>query len=152
MGDSMFFPKDPMEFISDYSFKDKDKIYTNSSELIKVFRVEQMMEHYMPRWTPVSERLPDTNYKKAIEERGEDAVYPVLATIKRKKESGDIAIVVDRAFYFRYGKLGFYDNSCSAVDVIAWMPLPEPYRPEMLREAGADAGQYADAPTLRPAT
>ena len=31
-------------------------------------------------------------------------------------------------------------------DIIAWMTLPEPYRPETLREAGAEAGQDAAAP------
>ena len=37
-------------------------------------------------------------------------------------------------------------------DIIAWMPMPEPYKPETLREAGKEAGAYADAPTLQSAT
>ena len=48
MGDMMTFPEDPKKFIKDYSFKDKEEIYTNGSELIPVFRVEQMLEHYFP--------------------------------------------------------------------------------------------------------
>ena len=37
-------------------------------------------------------------------------------------------------------------------DIIAWMPLPEPYRPDTLQEAGAEAGQDAAAPVLQPET
>lgn len=48
MGEMMTFPEDPKEFIKDYSFKDKEEVYTNGSELIPVFRVEQMLEHYLP--------------------------------------------------------------------------------------------------------
>lgn len=47
MGDCMVFPEDPMDFIKDYSFRDKEEIYTNGSELVPVFRVEQMIEHYL---------------------------------------------------------------------------------------------------------
>ena len=45
-GDVMNFPEDPIEFINDYSFIDKFKMYTNGCELIPVFRVKQMIEHY----------------------------------------------------------------------------------------------------------
>lgn len=48
MGECMVFPEDYKEFIDSYSFKDKQEVYTNGSELIPVFRVEQMMDHYMP--------------------------------------------------------------------------------------------------------
>lgn len=37
-------------------------------------------------------------------------------------------------------------------DIIAWMPLPEPYRPEAPREAGAEAVRGAEVPVLHPAT
>lgn len=46
MGDQMTFPADPKEYLTQYSFWDKDEIYTNGSTLIPVFRVEQMLEHY----------------------------------------------------------------------------------------------------------
>ena len=46
MADIMTFPKDIKEFIKDYSFKDRKEVYTNGSELIPVFRVEQALEHY----------------------------------------------------------------------------------------------------------
>ena len=46
MGDIMSFPKTAEEFINDYKFKDRFEVYTNGSDLIPVFRVKQMIEHY----------------------------------------------------------------------------------------------------------
>lgn len=46
MADCMSFPKEPMEFIKGYSFVDNEEVYTNGSELVPLFRVEQMLEHY----------------------------------------------------------------------------------------------------------
>lgn len=46
MADKMYFPEKWEDFVDSYSFKDKEEIYTNGSELIPVFRVEQMIEHY----------------------------------------------------------------------------------------------------------
>lgn len=46
MGENMIFPNEIYEFIKSYSFFDDKKVYTNGSELISVFRVLQMLEHY----------------------------------------------------------------------------------------------------------
>lgn len=46
MADSMMFPREWEKFIEDYSFTDSEEVYTNGSELVPVFRVEQMIEHY----------------------------------------------------------------------------------------------------------
>lgn len=46
MTDTMTFPRTFMEFIKEYSFKDKEEIYTNGAELVPFFRVEQGWEHY----------------------------------------------------------------------------------------------------------
>lgn len=46
MADSMMFPREWEKFIEDYSFTDSEEVYTNGSELVPVFRVEQMVEHY----------------------------------------------------------------------------------------------------------
>jgi hypothetical protein len=43
----MNYPKEPMEFIKGYSFVDSDEVYTNGAELVPLFRVEQMLEHYL---------------------------------------------------------------------------------------------------------
>lgn len=44
--ETMDFPATPEEFINGYSFKDGEEIYTNGLQLVPVFRVEQMLEHY----------------------------------------------------------------------------------------------------------
>lgn len=46
MADSMTFPDNFMDFIKEYSFKDKEEIYTNGADLISVFRVKQAWDHY----------------------------------------------------------------------------------------------------------
>jgi len=46
MADMMNFPLTFKDFIKEYSFKDKEEVYTNGAELIPVFRVEQAWEHY----------------------------------------------------------------------------------------------------------
>ena len=46
MVDKMEFPKTMRKFIDNYSFKDSEEVYTNGSELVPVFRVEQALEHY----------------------------------------------------------------------------------------------------------
>ena len=48
MGDTMNFPETIEEFLHQYSFCDKDEIYTNGSELISIYRVMQALEHYCP--------------------------------------------------------------------------------------------------------
>ena len=44
--ETMDFNEDYKEFLSSYSFKDEEEVYTNGADLIPVFRVEQMIEHY----------------------------------------------------------------------------------------------------------
>ena len=46
MADQMTFPGYFMDFIKDYSFNDKEKIYTNGLDLIPIYRVEQAWDHY----------------------------------------------------------------------------------------------------------
>lgn len=43
----MYFPENPEEFIDSYKFKDSKEYYTNGSDLIQVFRVKQMLDHYL---------------------------------------------------------------------------------------------------------
>lgn len=40
------FPDNFMDFIEEFSFNDKEKIYTDGIDLIPVFRVEQAWDHY----------------------------------------------------------------------------------------------------------
>lgn len=65
-----------------------------------------------PRWIPVSERLPE-----------KQDCY--LVTTKWKGNySGDVYIETNMAVYREKQK------EWDCVDVIAWMPLPEPYKAE----------------------
>lgn len=46
MNTSEYLPKDILEFLRFYSFKDDEKIYTNGADLIPLFRVVQALECY----------------------------------------------------------------------------------------------------------
>lgn len=75
-----------------------------------------------PEWIPVEERLPKSG-------------QTVLAFIKHNYvEDGWRAY---RVYEYTDHWVGM-GNLC---DVVAWMPLPEPYRPQQLKEAGEDAAQ-----------
>lgn len=63
------------------------------------------------KWTPVTERLPE-----------KDGWY--LATIYSSR--GELMVSV--ASYYSIPKI-FEDFGYNALDVIAWMPYPEPYDP-----------------------
>lgn len=52
MGECMIFPENWEDFLGDYCFKDREEIYTNGSQLIPVFRVVQMVEHYFLEKAP----------------------------------------------------------------------------------------------------
>ena len=71
-----------------------------------------------PRWIPCSERLPE-----------EDDVE-VLCTVKQQNKTDySEIIIVEQGCYFYGTWLLSYDNqrvNCSR-EVLAWMPLPEPY-------------------------
>lgn len=79
-----------------------------------------------PEWIPVTEKLPkDDNY---ILLSFENFIIPMIGKYEENEEGG--------AFF-----VGDDDASCvsDGLYVNAWMPLPEPYRPQTLEEAGGDA-------------
>jgi hypothetical protein len=98
----MMFPKNWEKFIEDYSFKDKEEVYTNGTVLVPVFRIEQMVEHYFNNaWIPVSERLP---------EQGQEVII----------YTGNILKPTVMAYQFWNPKYDTWTH------VTHWMPLPEP--------------------------
>lgn len=93
--------------------------------------VQEVAKEYNNGWIPCSERLPEEELEKAMRERGENAVFPVLATINKVHLiSGEKYKIVSRAFYGQYNDKNFYNSCCDRLDVIAWQPLPEPYQPK----------------------
>ena len=91
--------------------------------------VQEVAEEYNGGWIPCSERLPEEELEKAKKERGSEAVFPVLATINKKHVvTGEKYTTVSRAFYGCYNDKNFYNACCDKLDVIAWQPLPEPYK------------------------
>ena len=72
----------------------------------------------IPQWIPCSERLP---------EEGDRIILCLNDTAKRKTWFSD-----GKVYEGIYGSNGFMrvgDNRiCEQGDVIAWMPLPEPYK------------------------
>lgn len=131
MAECMTFPKTVDEFIEQCSFKDDKQEYTNGSELIAVFRVKQMMEHYfakdtnVPSWIPVTERLPE-----------KDGDYLVFKVFDQKAWCDVISFAKDgrKVSECTFGKKWqniwyYYDSEWGYIrtdSVTHWMPLPEP--------------------------
>lgn len=100
-------------------------VYTKKAKQI----VHEVAKEYNGGWVPCSERLPEEELEKAKKERGSEAVFPVLATINKKHfVTGEKYTTVSRAFYGCYNDKNFYNSCCDKLDVIAWQPLPEPYK------------------------
>jgi len=128
--DVMDFPETFEEFALFYAFRDNEKVYTNGSDLIPVFRVKQWLEH-VNRWIPVSERLP---------KKGEYG--KVLVTYI--PSGGTLWTTVIIAHYsdlmgiskpsFHVGEVGKESFQNITEQVIAWMPLPKEYGVEMESE------------------
>jgi hypothetical protein len=107
----MMFPNDWEKFLEDYSFKDKEEVYTNGSMLIPVFRVEQMVEHYFgSKWIPVSDRLPGV-FKAVI-------VWTEYHEIGEAQYNGKHFQWIDDEGDYEYAH------------VTHWMPLPNPPKGE----------------------
>ena len=115
---------------------DKGNVFSDYSYKVQAFKeaieiVNQLAEEYKGGWIPCSERLPEEELKKAKEERGKQAVFPVLATINKvHSSSGKKYKIVSRAFYGCYNDKNFYNACCDRLDVIAWKSLDAPYEPK----------------------
>lgn len=77
---------------------------------------EQPTVDAVPKWIPCSERLPES-YGKYIVTRG-NSVYGIYVNMLRYFEEDN------PCWYFYDSEYG----DCPVDDVIAWMPLPEPYK------------------------
>lgn len=94
-----------------------------------VWRAMEAIAGLGDAWIPVAERTPEAELQSSIKERGEYAVVPVLASAQKRNAEGKAYIVTDRAFYFElFGVKNFHNDKAEPMKVLAWMPLPEPYK------------------------
>ncbi len=93
--------------------------------VISLRKVEKIIrKHINDGWIPVEERLPE------VPDDIEDEYCPEFnVTIKG----------ASRATTLKYSPDGtWFDDSGQVYVVIAWQPLPEPYRPERSKDGQAD--------------
>ncbi len=157
MGENMNYPENPVDFINQYSFIDKHEIYTNGAEVIPVFRVGQMLEHYMSDLTP--QQIKDMQFCLQEKSRECAELRRELQEIKNQKNDRWIPVeerlpednkyillsfsnfglqIVGRYDKDEEGNGAFYIGDCDEQDtciandlyVNAWRPLPDPYYPE----------------------
>ena len=109
-GDIMSFPATPMEFVQSYSFKDSREIYTNGTELVPVFRIEQMLEHYFP----ASCAHYDEEYDPKRILQALKLAYQIL-TDKRNSERYALSFLQSKST----GKCMYYGEMLDILDEIA---------------------------------
>lgn len=115
-------------YVNQYGMVGGNPMAFSVKECMKI--VHEVAKEYNGGWIACSERLPEVELEKAKKERGSEAVFPVLATINKKHTvTGEKYITVGRAFYgCYYNDKNFYNSCCDKLDVIAWQPLPEPFK------------------------
>lgn len=111
---TMMFPNTVEEFMEQYKMVDTEQIYSNGIEYVPIFRMEQWFAHQadIPRWIPVTERLPE-----------EEGQYLVSCDT-------DYGVEVGRFYIDEDGERYFGCDWNDPEDIEAWMPLPAPYREE----------------------
>ena len=84
--------------------------------MISAKKVEKILRKHMnDGWIPVEERLPEAEQEHVLACRRDGSI--------------------DTARYSPYSDRWYVGSMCSvSLDVIAWRPLPEPYRPERSRK------------------
>ena len=117
-GEMMNFPDTAEEFMEQYKIVDSEEVYTNGAELVPIFRMKQWFEqHPEPHWIPVTE-----NCDCDLMDNEEVLVFQKDGTI-----NGQIRHAM---FYDFNGKKKFvtWEEGITIYNVLAYMPLPEPYR------------------------
>lgn len=124
MSDSMDFPNAWRKFLQEYSFKDKEQIYTNGSELIPVFRVEQMVEQYL-----VEKQTCEYWYQGYYKLLGELANYKWISVKDRLPEPKKDVLVYSEIEHPHKIRVDFLKASgqwFNSFHVTHWMSLPQP--------------------------
>lgn len=128
MADIMTFPNTVDEFMEQYKVIDTDHVYTNGTELVPIFRMKQWFEHVktadVPHWIPCCERLPEKPVGFCyFNHDGEDVPgKEYIVMIEDAIEPTSLYWTGD-VWFSPYGI-----DEDTEYDVIAWMPLPAPYK------------------------
>ena len=84
----------------------------NISKIVELLLADLEHDEKENGWIPVSERLPEKN-------------KDVITTVKYSGFMGMYGRWLKTAFIDGYGE---WNGECIGGEVIAWMPLPEPYK------------------------
>jgi len=123
----------------EYSTKYDVSIHCESEEEMK--KVEDMLRNY-PRWIPVTEKLPEKNgsYLCSVDDESVNIGSKQFVTTLDYGDAAKNAKEHFKSCVFENGKAFGedwsrpddkpYSEIDNVVRVIAWMPIPEPYREE----------------------
>lgn len=153
-GEIMSFHENIEDFLNDYSFEDCERIYTNGSRLMPTFRVKQEFGHYMPHWIPANTSIPLDNQWVVVtvkrhrwisdyddmdipEDEKIDHPEKVYCTLGMYKKDGgwkyiDLEMGDDESTACFENDCRVEDLSYPMTEVVAWMPLLEPWKGENL--------------------
>lgn len=112
------------------------------TRVLVTIKHHQWISDYETSWVAEDEKTVHPEYTETCE-----AIYFENIGWEYRDMEGDPACSADYAFVDPEK-----DIASPVVEVLAWMPLPDPYKPQVLREAGKEAGTYADTQTLQSAT
>ena len=101
---------------SDFAVVGIAKDYKDAADMI-----EKLAEEYKQGWIFCSERLPKEEEDVILTFRNSTGIYVEMATYIWRK-----------FYYISYADENYYEEEVK--EPIAWMPLPDPYKPEQQKE------------------
>lgn len=138
MCDGMIFPATVDEFMEQYKIVDSDHVYTNGAEMVPIFRMKQWFEHEALMKPPKSlldhihNVVRDEAYKRGYEQGKADTAPKWIPITEREPEEGQgiLATEEPNGGWYIEVIIRTYHAKLHRKEVVAWMPLPEPWRRE----------------------